>query len=193
MSRKAKLKFGIFFAGLVIAAISGALALRALFHLIASFQEGADPESAFHGYTVQIPESEQAKWLSSDPQDGGKVPKAAEQEEILSSYWGAWQSLSAAYRTNETDELLTYWTGAAYHQILDTLIEGTDLTTDHHQLSLLFFSDDSSVIHFEDRDFNLEWQNGDLQLSSRTTAVVTMTLDQGYWRIRLIEFQHRPR
>lgn len=193
MSRKAKLKLMIFLGGLGVSIITIGIGLRALFHLIASFQEGADPDSAFHGFTIEIPDPDQAMWLSTIPQSGGKVPRAAEQEEILSSYWAAWQSLSNAYHTGNTEELLAYWTGTAYEQILATLPEDITLTTEHHQLDLLFFSEDSSIVRFEDQRFTLAWQGAGVDFHSETTALVTMTLDQGYWRIRLIEFHHSPR
>ena len=144
------------------------------------FQKGADPASIFRGHELMIPEDEQAVWLSTAP-IAGVSPSRSQQEELISAYWEAWLAVSRAYETGLSNDLSTYWASPILETLSTSIIAGQEHQTSHHELSLLFFSDDRSVAQLQD-DFLLS-VNG---IETSATATITLTLDTGRWRIRFM-------
>ena len=182
---KRRVKLIIFLAAAPIIAVLGLVALRGLSGFIASFQEGANPASIFHGAELRIPYSDQALWLD-DMGDTGKTPTSAQREELIAAYWNAWSALERNYLTGNAEDLTTYWAGGAFDQL--RIEPGTKLrqASSGHQLRLRFFADDGTVAAFDDLDFQITQTLGSETLTFSVNAAVIMTLDNGYWRIRSI-------
>lgn len=199
MSTKVRIKFLIFVLG-VIGLVGGAtLGFVLLTQFIHYFQQGADPASIFRGHKLIVPEKAQAQWLDSSAAAYINTPiKRAEREEIIVAYWEAWEALARARLTGNPADLPTYWAGEAYKQVATSLDADQPVILTHsgHKLALTFFSDDGSVVAFEDQDFTLEQQlssGRDLPppYKLRATATVVMTLDNGFWRIRVLVLNYR--
>lgn len=161
----------------------GLAMIYGLSQFMASFQQGADPASIFRGNVLLIPERTQAQWRSTAPPQG-IAPSKAQQEELIAAYWEAWQALSRAYQTGLSKDLNTYWALPALERVQAAIDPENTLAheTSRHQLRLLFFSDDRSVAQVQD-EFILT--QGEIVLAGK--ANITLTLDNGRWRIRLIE------
>lgn len=155
-----------------------------LSQFLSYFQQGANPASIFHGHELIIPEEDQVVWLSTAPITGVS-PSRSQQEELISAYWEAWLAVSRAYETGLTDDLSTYWASPILETLSTSVIISQDYQTSNHQLSLLFFSDDRSVAQLQD-NFLLT-VNG-IEVSA--AATVTLTLDTGRWRIRLLTIKY---
>jgi hypothetical protein len=188
---KPQLKFGLFIAGLLIAMLMSFVGFRLLTKFIQEFQQGADPASIFRGHTLVVPEPENVLWVTTSPEEG-RLPSQAQLEEIISAYWLAWQSVGLASLTNDLQDLKTYWAGSAYTQVLSGIVPDvrTDYVTHNHKLNLVYFSDDGSVVEFRDESFFIRRTIEDNKLSLAASAQITMTLDQGFWRIRHITFHY---
>ncbi len=183
MSRKAQLKFGVFVAAVIVAIPAAALAVALLTQFVAAFQQGANPASIFHGHTLHLPAAAEARWLSVD----GAALSPAEQEEILAAYWAAWEAFARAQTTGDTSDLLTYWAGPAYQQALAGMASPRAITHHGHHLRLTFLSDDGSVVAFDDAPFSL---TEDSSTALTASASVVMTLDQGFWRVRVMTLRY---
>jgi hypothetical protein len=158
-----------------------------LSQILASFQEGADPASIFRGHQLVRPALEDARWLVSvAPQ--GRTPSDAQKEELLADYWQAWQALGRAYATGKRDDLSTYWAQPILNHLNATISFSDSISyeTTAHKLRLLYFADDASVARISD-GFIVRLN----EQSWRTTAEITLTLDNGRWRIRLLEINYR--
>lgn len=153
-----------------------------LSRFIAYFQQGADPVSIFRGNELTIPDETQAVWLSTTPKRG-ITPTKGQQEEIIAHYWQAWDDLSRAYELGDDTNLSTHWALPALALVQDAIDRDTTqmYETSHHQLQLVYFSDDRSVAHLNDT-FLVSLKQGAL----KATATTTLTLDDGRWRIRLL-------
>ena len=187
MSRKARIKFGIFLVGLAMMLVAGAVGFVSLSSFIAYFQQGADPASIFRGHSLIIPQTDQARWLPSRELDGIE-PKQSEREAIITAYWQAWLSLERAYLTGNIDDLKTYWAGSAYDFAVSSVSLDTlkDFATMDHKLELTFYSDDGSVIALQDSLFSITQTIHQTDITARVSATVVMTLVQGFWRLRQI-------
>lgn len=185
-----RVKFGIFISGLVVVIPMAALLLMLLSALVASFQQGADPASIFKGNTLLIPEREEAYWRITTAD--GRYLDQGEQEEILSAYWAAWEAFARAHETGLLEDLPTYWSGTAIQQVIDGVDPDRPLIISHknHELVLTFFSDDGSVVAFHDENFTLQHNLNGQTLTFTATAHVVMTIDNGFWRIRLFELSY---
>ncbi len=186
---KRQIKFSIFVGGLLTGIVVAAVGFNVLSNFIASFQQGADPASIFHGAALNLPDRTEARWLP-DMVELPVQPSPAQREEILAAYWAAWQALERAYQTGDTSDLLTYWAGTAYEQIAALHFGGLVQSDDRHRLALRFFSDDRTIAALEDRDFRLHLTVGDRAMTIPVNASVVMTLDNGYWRIRLMTIRY---
>ncbi|MEL6307643.1 MAG: hypothetical protein AAFV98_04505 [Chloroflexota bacterium] len=165
--------------------IGGALvALGALSEFLSRFQEGADPSSIFRGHELVIPAEDEAVWLTTAPLSGVS-PSRAQQEELIAAYWLAWEALSRAHETGQTDDLSTYWASPVLETIREGITEGQHYITREHELSLLFFSDDRSVAQLED---TFSVTINDIDMTAHAT--VTLTLDTGRWRIRFLDIEY---
>ena len=185
MISREELKFGVFLVLIVAGTVAAALGLSFLTQVVTAFQQGADPASIYRGHSLVIPTEDEGHWISLRGHNG-TLPSQAEQEEILSSYWMAWEALSRAQLTGDSSDMTTYWAGSAYEQALLSLVSEQRLSTDHwgHKLNLTFFSRDHSVVRFEDVAFTMEQTIEDSIVSVQVSATVVMTLDLGFWRIR---------
>lgn len=192
MNTKARLKLVFFAFFMAVAAPIGLASIMLLTSFIASFQQGADPASIFHGHSLTIPAAYEAQWLSL-PQDIDIRPSQAEQEEIISAYWLAWEAIEQAYATRDTSDLKTYWAGSAYQSILTNMDsdERLSLGQSRHRLHLRFFSADGTVVAFQDEGFKILQTVGSLTFDLDASASVVMTLDQGFWRVRYITLQYK--
>ncbi len=188
---KSQLKFGLFVIGLLVAMVMSFVGFRLLTKFIQEFQQGADPASIFRGHTLVVPEPEKVIWVTTSPEEG-RLPSQAQLEEIISAYWLAWESVGRAHLTNDLQDLKTYWAGSAYTQILSGIVPDvrTDFVSHNHKLYLTYFSDDSSVVEFHDESFFIRRTNDNKDLSLIASAQITMTLDQGFWRIRRITLDY---
>ncbi|MBX3082879.1 MAG: hypothetical protein KF716_14680 [Anaerolineae bacterium] len=198
LSSKARLKLTIFLIALPVTFFGGLLGFRLLLAFITSFQQGADPASIFHGALLIVPSPDQVTWKSIEVSAPAKQPDRGQQEQISAAYWGAWRSLERALMTGNTSDLATYWAGAAYQQV-NALVQTnaglprtqrrtqTDLG---HQLYLKFYAEDDSVIQFEDRNFSITYTTAGKSRTVHASASIVMTLDNGYWRIRLISLHY---
>lgn len=188
---KARVKLLIFVIAVASFVPLGIIGFRAMSDFLSEFQRGANPASIFHGYSLVVPESDQARWLV-DGLDTGTVPSRVQRDEIIASYVEAWGALNHALESGNVDDLPTYWAGAPLNQArtavdTDDPIEQTD---SHHRLRLQFFSDDGSIVAFDDLSFILT-QTRDSQITELlVTAHVVMTLDNGFWRIRLLNINY---
>lgn len=184
---KSRVKFGLFLVGISVSAVIALVGMLLLSQFIVYFQEGADPASIFRGHTLVLPAADDARWLTPT-HIRGAAPSTAEQEAILSAYWLAWESLARAYETKNLADFKTYWSGDAYTQV----VAGVDLDhpqmLDHtsHALRLTFFSDDGSVVAFEDGSFTLIREIKGNIITVQASASIVMTSDQGFWRIRTL-------
>jgi len=192
MNSKRRLKFMIFLGGVVAAIPLIAIGLSLISEFVVYFQQGADPASIFRGHTLVIPAEEDATWASFDDIPGD-TPTRAEREEVIAAYWLAWGAIDNAHRTGDTSDLATYWAGAAYEQVLAGLDDGQIRSQTHtaHTLYLSYFSDDGSVIAFEDRDLSLRKLINGSSIALQANASVVMTLDQGFWRVRVITIDYQ--
>ncbi len=179
---RTKIIIALVFTPILIAILLGLI--LGLSRFLSYFQQGADPASIFRGHELIIPEEDQAVWLSTAPLRGVS-PSRSQQEELISAYWLAWQGVARAYETGLSHDLSTYWASPMLDTLADSIIAGQDYQTSHHELSLLFFSEDRSVAQIHDR-FDL-YVNG-IETSAEATA--TLTLDTGRWRIRLLTIEY---
>jgi hypothetical protein len=190
MTSKSRTKFLIFLIFSAVAIPASMVMLSLLAQFVAAFQQGADPASIFRGHRVIVPEETQARWIPGTVLD---TVARGEREEIISTYWLAWEALSRAYQTGDTSDLVTYWAGSAYEQVMQGMQSNPPNQLFHswHQLDLIFISDDASVVVLTDHDFLLQqdWQGTTITLSA--TAEITLTLDNGFWRIRNINLQYQ--
>lgn len=177
-----KIIIALVFTPILIAILIGLI--LGLSQFLSYFQQGADPASIFRGHELLIPEEDQAVWLSTAPLTGVS-PSRSQQEELISAYWLAWESVSRAYATGLTDDLSTYWASPMLETLGNSIIAGQTYQSSQHELSLLFFSDDRSVAQIHDR-FDIS-ANG---IETSAEATVTLTLDTGRWRIRLLSIEY---
>jgi hypothetical protein len=161
--------------------------VRGLGQFLAYFHEGADPASIFRGNALIIPSEEEARWLSTAPQQG-IAPSKAQQDELIAAYWGAWQALSRAYETGLAEDLSSYWALPILEELESIIPESSPLfyQTERHQLEISYFSDDRSIASLFD-SFIL--QKDDIHLAA--SAETTLSLDNGRWRIRLLRIELR--
>ncbi|QPC84959.1 hypothetical protein G4Y79_11490 [Phototrophicus methaneseepsis] len=193
---KTQVKFGIFVVGMAVTAVLVVVGISLLSRFIAAFQQGADPASIFRGHTLAIPEREEAYWRSTRTSaaigTNEILPKRSEYEEMISAYWLAWDALGRAHLTGDTSDMATYWAGAAYAQAMADISpeQSESLQTSGHVLRLTFFSEDGSVVAFEDEGFFITRVVHSSTFRLKTSASVVMTLDQGFWRIRQITLRY---
>lgn len=162
-----------------------------LTQFITSFQQGANPASIFNGNQMIIPQPEQAQWQSLDEVQG-KIPTSAQQEELLSAVWDAWEIIRRAYQTTDTSDLPTRWAGDAIQFVRQSITQTAPITWSHegHRLWLTFLSDDGSVAHIYD-EFRLTQTDNRQAVTVTARASMILTLDNGFWRVRLITLQYR--
>jgi len=167
------------------------IAFMLLSQFMAYFQQGADPASIFRGHSLYVPEEDQAIWQRISGAEG-KTPSHPQTEEMIAAYWLAWEAIVSAHRTSDPADLLTYWAGSAYDQVLEGMALESHRITGHgeHHLRLTYFSVDGRVAGFEDTDFLLQQTINGTELELRVNATVVMTLDQGFWRIRLLTLSY---
>lgn len=183
---KQMVKFIIFIAALGVLAPVGWFGFRLMGDFIAAFNSGANPASIFHGNSLIVPDSRQARWLTVDPE--GKAPTQGQLEELIAAYYGAWEALARAHATGDPSDLPTYWAGAALDSARAATM-GTNVAFEHerHRLRLSFLSNDGSVARIHDERFIYRLDGIDLTATSNAV----LTLDNGFWRIRQynIDFQ----
>ncbi len=187
MTDKARLKFGVFVIGVLVAVPLSVAAVSLLAQFITHFQQGADPASIFRGHTLTLPATDEARW-DVFAADVARQPSRPEQEEIITAYWLAWEALIRAHQTGDTSDLTTYWSGAAYEQGEMAIDPERPFFQTHtgHVLQLTFFSEDASVAAFSDIEFMLTMEAGHTPIEVTASAQVVMTLDNGFWRVRSI-------
>jgi hypothetical protein len=185
MTGKSRFKFVLFVLGLVMVVPVGLAAVALLSQFVVSFNQGADPASIFRGHSLALPAADDAEWSSVSDGDGVK-PSVAQQEEILTAYWLAWEAVGRAYHTGDTSDLATYWAGGAYEQVLAGNTPPSTLSHTGHHLHLTYFSSDRSVVSFRDEAFTVTRKIDDYTVSTQASATVVMTLDLGFWRVRSI-------
>ena len=156
------------------------------------FQQGANPASIFNGNELIIPEPEQARWIP-DAESVVYVPSTAQREELLSQYWSAWEAVNRAHLIGNITDLSTYWALPALEQVQQSINPERPIqqTTSGHLLQLTFFSDDFSVASFNDSFTLTQTLNGETR-NLTVNATITLTLDTGFWRIRLMSVQYIP-
>lgn len=186
---KARVKFAIFIAGLAVVGLVGVLAFTLLTQFIVSFQQGADPASIFRGAQLIIPEPQQVVWMP-DINPAGRIPSQAQREEIMAAYWQAWRALSRAQEIGDTSDLLSYWAGSAYKQLVVDPERPVTQEDWRHRLRLRFFSSDGTVVAFDDKDFMFRQTVGEYTLETSANASVVMTVDNGYWRVRVLTISY---
>lgn len=184
---KSRVKFILFLVGVGSSGVIALVGVLLLSQFIAYFQEGADPASIFRGHALVLPVAEDARW-GAPRHTGGAFPSIAEQEAILSAYWLAWEALARGYETKNIADFKTYWSGDAYMQAVAGVKLDYPQTLDHtsHTLHLEFFSDDGSVVAFEDENFTLIHEIKGNFITMQASASIVMTSDQGFWRIRTL-------
>jgi hypothetical protein len=184
---KVHAKFLFFLLGIAVAVPLVVLLISLIGQFLAYFQQGANPASIFRGHELVIPKREEARWLPFEGYDGAE-PSQVEQDEILAGYRDAWLALTRAHETGDTTDLLTYWAGDAYRQVLSAVNPKQPMQQKDtgHRLRLTFFSDDGSIVAFEDDNFTLQQTIGKDTLKLTASASVIMTLDNGFWRIRTL-------
>ncbi len=180
---KTQSKLLIAIGGLVFLGPVLLVALYLMSDFLASFNQGADPASIFHGHQLVLPQPEEARYIPSVNRQG-KVPTRAERNELISAYWAAWSALTRAQETGLADDLATYWAGPALGFARNA--ETQPYATAEHKLQLRYLSPDGSLATLTDVRFTLTTAD----LSVTATAEVVMTLDNGFWRIRLIELNY---
>ncbi|MEZ4667033.1 MAG: hypothetical protein R3E39_03785 [Anaerolineae bacterium] len=187
MTSKSQSKFLLFIVGMLVAIPLSVLTVRLVAQFITYFQQGADPASIFRAHKLIVPDFEDIHW-SDVAHHSGKTPTPAVQAEIAANYWTAWEAFSRAQQTGDTSDMATYWSGTAYQQVLQGIDKQQSFLRTHtgHILRLRFFSDDDSVVAFQDAAFTLVLSAGDMSFQLTTSADVVMTLDQGFWRVRSI-------
>lgn len=199
MPRKALTKFGLFVVGLALAGLVGLAGFSLLTRFVTAFNQGADPASIFRGNTLSIPATDEARWRTLTPMDEtSAVPSAVEREQVLAAYWDAWNVLDRAHQTGDPSDVATRWAGGAHEQVLASMDPARPMTQAHggHTLDLTYFSDDGSVIAFEDVSFVLTQTvriaaTGEEQREKVcVSASVVMTADQGFWRVRTIRLRY---
>ena len=192
MAGKTRLKFMIFIVGIAGLIPVAAIGLSLISEFVVYFQQGADPASIFRGHTLTIPTSEQAQWVSYDV-PGDNIPTQAERDEIIAAYWLAWQAIDRVHATGDTTDIPTYWAGTAYDQLLQSINPQQTRTQSHqsHNLEMTFFSDDGSVVAFEDHNFSILQTINTTSIDLQASASVIMTLDQGFWRVRSITLRYQ--
>jgi len=190
MSRKSQVKFAIFVAVSLMVIPITFIGVTLLTEFVTFFRIGADPASIFRGHTLTIPEPEEAQWLSFSPLLTS-TPTRLESEEILSAYWLAWDSITRAQLTDDTSDIPTYFAGTAFDHIMASLESESFPLIDHHhhELQLGFFSIDKSVLSLQD-NFTWETEINDKPMQLQAQATVTMTLDNGFWRIRTLSIDY---
>lgn len=192
MTRKSLIKLVVFGVAVLMVIPLGLLGFTLVGQFSTYFRQGADTASIFRGHSLLIPDAADIRWASMDHYHKA-LPTLSEQEEIVAAYWLAWEALTRAQRTNDTADMATYWAGAAYQQALQSIESGQAIMQSHtrHLLRLAFFSDDNSVVAFEDDSFALVQSIDDTTLDLTASAQVVMTLDQGFWRVRSMILSHR--
>lgn len=184
---KTQAKIGIFMVSSVVTLFGVLIAVTLISQFLTYFQRGADPASIFNGHTLNLPAEDEANW-GTDSSTLTIEPTQAQREELIAAYWSAWQSVERAHLTGDTDDLSTYWALPALDQVRASIDPARpfEQTTYDHSLSLTFFSDDHSVAAFDD-SFILEQTLNDETMRYQVEATVSLTLDTGRWRIRLLE------
>jgi hypothetical protein len=187
---KIYLKFAFFVVGILGGVVAGALAVWAVSQFVLAFNQGADPASIFYGAVLIIPKDEQVLWLP-DAISTGTKPSHSQRDEVIAAYWQAWLAVSRAQLTGDTSDLSTYWAGNAFKQISVDPKHHIQQTDIGHKLNLTFFSDDGTVVAFDDHDFSLKQQVQTVTLNITVSASVVMTLDNGYWRVRILTMHYQ--
>lgn len=184
-------KFFIFLIVLAIVIPIGLLTITALTQFVAYFQQGADPASIFHGHELVIPSPDEARWLPDTFTENVRISRS-QREELISGYFRAWDAVSRAHATGDPTDLPTYWAGDALEQIRASIDPDVEIIQVHeqHRLQLTFFSDDGSVATLNDIGFRLIQTRDGVTIESTVNASVVMTLDNGFWRIRLITLSY---
>lgn len=184
---KRRLKLAIAILGVLAGVPLGLLAFLALSNFIASFNQGADPAAIFRGHALLIPEAAQARYVPSENFQG-HTPTQAQREELLSAYWRGWGALARAGETGDPADLPTYWAGTALAFAQEAVATGTlaVLGTSGHQVRLTYLSGDGSVATLVDEAFTVQTLLG----PQTATATVTMTLDNGFWRVRQVRLDY---
>lgn len=188
---KTTTKFIIFLIILAVAIPVGLLSITMLTQFVSYFQQGADPASIFHGHELVIPSADQARWLPDTFTEDVRISRS-QREELISGYYRAWDAVSRAHETGDPTDLPTYWAGDALEQIRVSIDPEATLIQLHeqHRLQLTFFSDDGSVATLNDIGFHLIQTRDDVTIQTTVNASVVMTLDNGFWRIRLITLSY---
>lgn len=137
-----------------------------------------------------IPKPEQVQWQSVDAVTG-KMPTTAQQEELLVAVWDIWEMVNRAYQTGDISDLPTRWAGDAIEFLRQGIYQNQLMTWLHdgHRLTLTFFSEDGSVAHVHD-DFTLTQIRNHQSVVVTVHATMILTLDNGFWRVRLITLQY---
>ncbi len=185
---KLQVKFLIFLGGAALLIPLAFVGFSLLSNFITEFNRGAVPASIFHGDSLYIPTPDQAVWLPDPADYHAMQPSATEREEVIGTYWEAWEALARACMTGNGAALATYWAGGAFQQVkpITNCAKNTTMTHQSHRLQLQFFSDDGTVVAFTDNDFQTSYSTSGVTDILQNDAVITMTLDTGVWRVRQI-------
>ncbi len=181
---KTRLKFLLFIGILPLAIIVSLLLLLRFSNIISSFQAGADPAAIFRGHQLILPAVEDAVLLVSDLKRGGKYPTRSQRDELIASYWLAWEAIDRAYQTGLTQDLATSWALPALDIVIQSLAEG-GFRTEQHQVRLIYFSADGTFASVEDK-FIVYTDH--YRLNVKGDAM--LTLDDGRWRVRYLELHY---
>ena len=184
---KNRLKQLIALGGVVVGIPILLLLFLAMSNFIASFNQGADPASIFRGHALVIPDPDDARYVPNEDFTG-RVPTQAQREELLSAYWRGWEALARANVTGDLADLPTYWAGSALTFARDALASDSLVVEDTsgHKLRLTYLSGDGSLATLVDEAFTMQTPLGVLT----ATATITLTLDNGFWRIRQLRLDY---
>lgn len=191
---KSRLKLLIFLGGAAVLLPTALIVFSLLSQFVTQFQRGAVPASIFHGHSLTIPSPDQAEWIADTANLNSFLPSRSEREEIIGTYYDAWEALARACLTGDASALATYWAGGAIQQAKAAIAgcaKNTVLVHKWHQLQLQFFSDDGTVVSFNDDSFDYSVTVAGVTDDLRASALITMTLDTGVWRIRQSSFELR--
>lgn len=181
---KTRLKFFLFIMVVPIALLMSLAVLLRFSNIISFFQAGADPASIFRGHELIVPAVDEAVLLVSNLNRGGKYPTRSQRDELITSYWLAWEAVARAYETGLTADLATSW-GLPALEILKQSISDGGFRTEQHQVRLIYFSEDGTFASVEDK---FVVYTDHYMLNVKGDAI--LTLDDGRWRVRYLELHY---
>ena len=176
------------------ATLAGLVVLRQAALTVLRSSSGADPASTFHDAPTAPADLRAVLHWLPDQTSEGRPMEPDTRDAITDAYAQAWSALDRAGRGDRSSPLDTYLTGSALRLAqLETHDLPAPVSTHHvsHDLVLTFYSDDGSVAALRVPKMTVVRTVGTgrdrTRLSSTESMKVVIVLQDGNWRVQLLE------